>query len=189
MAGGATAEVPAGPAPASSSSGLEQPMEYADGQRWQDLLAKYVKPQNRSVTIQLFGPPPDLKKLVTRHRLNNRRLDQTVRKYTEGILNHGVLEEMRGSIMLIEVPGSHNQYQVVGGGTLFESCYAAAALQPDNENVRRIRHQGLRNCVVLNADCPDSETMWLKRVHNKFHDGQGDTLAEMYPASQLLFYQ
>jgi hypothetical protein len=121
--------------------------------------------------------------------VNNRRLDQTVNKYVAGILEHGVLEEMRGTIIMVEAGhGDPLQFEVVGGGTLVESCYVAHQMEPDNANITRLISEGLHNCMVLTAGCPDDTLAWVKRVHNKFHFGQADTLAEMRPhqPSQLV---
>jgi hypothetical protein len=144
-------------------------------------VEKHVIPTNVRTTVKLWGPPPQYAKLVARHPLNKRRLDQTVANYVRGILQHGVLAEMRGMIVLVEVSGSKNQYLAVGGGTLIESCYQAHDEEPMNVNVCRLKEDGLDNCMIFNVDFRDADISWVKRVHNRFHDGQGNTIAEMCP--------
>ena len=115
----------------------ESPTELSsDGARWAAVLEKHCL--RRHVTVKLFHPVTGAK-LVKRHGLNQRRLDQTVSKYKEGLLEHGFLEECRGTIVLIpsrdqdDTPVEEREYDVIGGGTIFEAMYATIEDQPDNE--------------------------------------------------------
>ena len=139
----------------------------SDGQRWQEILKTWVKPHNSNVTIKLWDRQGE--RTCKRHRLNSRRLDQTVNKYVAGLLENGVLEELRGMIALLEVLGSSDTYEVVGGGTLLDSIYVASELAPDNEHIMRLKQKGLGNCLVLSAGCPDDDIAWLKQATSPYY--------------------
>eukprot|EP00959_Pyramimonas_sp_CCMP1952_P374160 7835860-Pyramimonas_sp.AAC.1 len=65
--------------------------------RWQRILSANVLARGQAVG--LYGPSRE--RLVTRHPLNNKRSDQAVMQVKMGILQHGVLEDCRSSLILV----------------------------------------------------------------------------------------
>lgn len=134
-----------------------EPKNSSDGARWAAILEKHC--WRRHVTVKLFHPTGS--KLVKRHGLNQRRLDQTVSKYKEGLLEHGFLEECRGTLVLIpsrdqdDTPMEEREYDVIGGGTIFEAMYAAIEDEPENQYAVKLKKEGVRNTLVLNRSTPE----------------------------------
>ena len=167
--------VPAGPA----SSPLNC-LVAGDGQRWKALLRNCVRPRNHGATVKLWGPGPEHKRMLTRHRLNNRRLDSVVKKYVEGLLKNGILEEMRGTIVLVEIPDHEGEYWIIGGATLIDAVYVAFSVQAENPNIKAIHEEGITGCIIFSNDTPEADLKWIKVKHNSLHSGQSETLAEIY---------
>ena len=69
---------------------------------------------------------------------------------------------------------------VVGGGTFFDACYVAIKQSPNNVNCIDMMTEGINNTLIFEADAlADDDITFIKRVHNLFHDGQGETLPEI----------
>ena len=100
------------------------------------------------------------------------------------------LPRLRGTIVAVpsaahqSAADSNQHFEVVGGGTFFEACYAACTIDADNtnEHCADIKRDGVSNVIILKADCPVPELRWCKSVHNKFHSGCDDTVAERFRA-------
>ncbi|CAK0900280.1 unnamed protein product, partial [Prorocentrum cordatum] len=177
---------PAEPAPVDSldATGSDDDQQgCGTAQKWNSILRMHTV--KRGKTVKLFGPKGE--RLVTRHRLNRRRLDQTVNKYKLGIWQHGVLEDCRGTLILIPPAGKEcfpdkMEYEAIGGGTLFDAIYDAIAEKPNNKHCQALMASGVSNTLILSSNMSDEDITFLKKNHNNWHSGQATTLAEVYRA-------
>ena len=81
--------------PNKSPDKFDSKLTGSDAARWEQILSRHLK--HRSKTIFLFQDGDHTRpRLLTRHRLNNRRLRQQVLRYKELFLESGLLEEFRG---------------------------------------------------------------------------------------------
>ena len=66
-----------------------------DGKRWREFLKEWT--DKRGVTVMLFSQGGE--RLIKRHRPNSRKVAVQTQKYAAGILEHGILEELRGTVV------------------------------------------------------------------------------------------
>ena len=167
---------------AAADSTVAVAVTVSPGKRWQELLQRR-NAKFRS-TVHLFGGVDKDVRLIFRHRLNSRRVDQSMRRYKNGILSMGVLDEMRGSLVLIpqgvESLFVDQTYGVIGGGTLFDAIYLAIEEEPSNPHCLDLLKNGVHNTIILDRHTTDDEIELVKQLHNDFHGGQGTTVAELY---------
>ena len=102
------------------------PVDWAittDGQRWTHVRANLIFDPSRAVKLFAKSPKPgaSLIRLLGRHRLNQRRLDQTVETYAIGILDHSVLLDIGGTIVLMPLDKE-----------LISNCQASSSLLVGN---------------------------------------------------------
>ena len=168
---------PACSASVSTSSGNAELL--SDAQRWTRIMKQ--KTVGRHVTVALFRGSNRSHRLLNRHKVNARKLEATVEQYKQGILEHGVIEEMRGTIVLVPAAsGARDEFDIIGGGTLIDAIYKAIAEHEDNPNCQDLLRNGLENNLILSSTCDEGVLTWVKNVHNRFHGGQDSTLAECY---------
>ena len=105
-----------------------------------------------------------------------------MRKYKHGILLNGVFDEMRGTTVLLpkddvdDIP----RFEIIGGATLIDAAYAAIEEDPSNVHCKELMANGLKNTLVLPRDISAEDLAWVIKLHNNFHGGQGDTVAQIY---------
>ncbi len=172
----------ASPEPAQQKTSFQ-----SDAKRWRKFLDTWVEHSNQ--TVHLYDPQGQ--KLIKRHIVNKRKVGVQMNKYCKDVLDHGVMPELRGTIVVIpseanKGPNSHQYLDVIGGGTLFEAIYAAQEINSSNEYCIDLKKHGVSNCIILKRDTPESELRWCKSVHNRFHGGLADTLAERLRAVPLV---
>ena len=143
------------------------------GQRWQQLV------QRRNVkfrcTVHLFGGVDNVR-LIRRHRLNRRRLDQHMRNFKDGILSMGVLDSAtRATLVLIPEGvdtsidgqfGAEQMYGVICGATLCDAIYLAIEEEPCNPHCVDLRNNGVPNAIILDKNTTDDEIELVKQLHN-----------------------
>ena len=157
-----------------------------DAKRWRDFLKTNLGAKHQ--TVHLFSESGE--PLLKRHTCNKRKLGVQVGKYVKGILEHGILSELRGTLVMIAArnntgPNSPQFLDIVGGGTLMESVYVAIETEPANEFCQLLKEEGVSNVLILKPDTPYPDLCWCKSVHNRFHDGMADTLAEKIRSAPL----
>ncbi|CAK0803958.1 unnamed protein product [Prorocentrum cordatum] len=150
---------------AGAGAGGDAWAKMSDGARWGAVPMR--RNAQRRVTVKLFAEDDVnlVRRLVTRHRLNARVLKAKVTEYKDGILEHGLLNDVN---------------LLTGGGTLFDAMRAAINQNRHNPNCLDILKNGVENTIALDTTATDEEISWLKNVHDRFHGGQGATLAECY---------
>ena len=104
-----------------------------------------------------------------------------MRKYKNGIFANGVIDDMRGTIVLIPKDMEDIQrFEIIGGATLIDAIYAAIEEDPSNVHCKELMANGLKNTLVLPRDITVDDLAWAIKLHNNFHGGQGDTVAQIY---------
>ena len=58
--------------------------------------------------------------------------------------------------------------------------YLAVATRPDNEHCVELVANGISNVIILKKETLEEDIKWAKSVHNRFHGGVGETLAEVF---------
>ena len=104
-----------------------------------------------------------------RHVLNNRHQMDTKRKYTNMILQFGILTECRSEVVAVPGPLPANNlgaesvvYLFIAGATLVEAAYEAMKLQPVSPLMIRLRAEGLKGVTLLDRRTPDDALKWQK---------------------------
>jgi hypothetical protein len=64
-------------------------------------------------------------------------------------------------------------------GTLATAVYEAFKKDPENANVKRTILAGLPNAVVFHPRLPDDVIIFLRDLHNKFHEGSSISFVEV----------
>lgn len=143
--------------------------------RWAVIMKNYI--DRRGETIHFFSK--NGKKLLGRHATNQRRQDSVVRKYAKGVLQHGILSDMRSQPMA--VPGEQpDHFELIGAATLIEAAYIAMEVQEDNVFCKQLRENGVSNVIIFKNNTPADVLEWVAAEHNRFHHGSSGTLIEQY---------
>lgn len=93
---------------------------------------------------------------------------------------NGVIDGVRGAPWVVmnsdDVQGS---YLLLSFGTLATAVYKAFEKDPDNANVKRTIAAGLPNAVVFHPRLPKDVIIFLRDLHNKFHEGSSISFVEV----------
>ena len=116
-------------------------------------------------------------KAFSRHPLNDRNEHDTRRIYTELILKHGWLKNVRGSPWAVKERHTvgdkdEDRYKLISSATLVEAAYQAIEAAPDNGQVKQLRQAPLTGIVVFHHNTPPDVMAYLKDLAN-FLNGTG----------------
>lgn len=147
---------------------------------WEFVEEKWALPEGARLTpVRLWDEHGKI--ICKRDAVNMRKVQATVLKYGLWFLKRGFMAQCRGKLIMVVMPGGV-QLLFVGGGTLMEAMLMAAALQPNNRFVKNLREQGIsaKHTLQLKPDTPLKVKAWVKKVHNQWHVGNGNTLEEHF---------
>ena len=99
-----------------------------------------------------------------------------VQKYAKGVLENGVISDVRGKIVYVHDGG---RSYLIGGGTLVESIYVASRMDPNNQFIRELKANGISHCLRLTVRTPYDVLVHVKEQLNKFHQGSALTFTEV----------
>ena len=146
--------------------------------RMKEIDKLYEKPRGPSSHLPNGALRPlmlwkDGRKCCRRHRLNNRRQDAVVQIYAKRFLKEGYMGFARGLPLHIASEPNDEGYEhdMIGGATVIECIYVAAALEPSNVFVVQIRNFGIELHKEYNANTPDDVILWVKFEHNRWAEG------------------
>ena len=127
--------------------------------------------------VDYFGQKKE--QLLSRHPLNNRFQESVLNAYEQGILEHGIVDGVRGTPWLQQVKGNHQRFHLITNGTVTMALYRAQAKEPENAQVVASVDAGLRGCIILHADMPSDVVVFLRDLHNSWHFGSGTSLVDI----------
>ena len=129
-------------------------------------------------------------RLLTRHPLNTRDVDGMSEEMADLILKVGVQSDKRGKPILMPqrdeagVPGGAFTFKefekcwVIGGGTMVDGVYIAAARDPSNPQILQTLSQGLEDAIVVHPSTPSDIVAYVTDEHNSFHLGSPSTFLQ-----------
>ena len=91
---------------------------------------------------------------LARHPLNSRYQESVLAQYEKGILEHGVVEGVRGVPWLQQAKSGHVKLYMITNGTVTMALYRAKRKHPDNPQVLATIAAGLKGCTIMHADMP-----------------------------------
>lgn len=144
------------------------------GRRLQDIvwMTYVIEETGKSMLYTESGA-----KAFSRHPLNDRNEHDTRRIYTELILKHGWLKNVRGSPWAVKERHTvgdkdEDRYKLISSATLVEAAYQAIEAAPDNGQVKQLRQAPLTGIVVFHHNTPPDVMAYLKDLAN-FLNGTG----------------
>ena len=81
--------------------------------------------------------------------------------------------------MVMNSDEGQGAYLLLSFGTLATAVYRAFEKDPDNANVKRTIAAGLPNAVVFHPRLPKDVIIFLRDLHNKFHEGSSISFVEV----------
>ena len=136
----------------------------------------------KNFTFRLFST--DGQPLLRRHPINNRRQAAVIQYYAKGVLQNGVMSNMRGAMMGIQ--DKNGCYLLIAAATLAEAIYLAHRMEPNNPHVQKVLRDGIPGGGVLfRENTPEDVIRWLAFEHNTFHHGSSYNVVEMRPGKLI----
>lgn len=135
-----------------------------------------------NVTLHFFdghGQP-----LLRRHHENGRAQASVVDKYTANVLEHGLVQGVRGNAWGVE--NDDGTIALITYGTLASAVYEAHAKAPSNQFVIQALENGITGAVIFSNRMPQDCIRFLRDYHNSFHGGSKYSLMELYAAPLLV---
>ena len=133
-----------------------------------------------NITLKFFGGPKGDRKLLHRHPLNNREQAAVVESYVGGLLEHGVVQGVRGAAWAIQDEANPEQYFLLSWGTLSDAMYVAVQRDPHNKQLKSSLATGIPACTVFHPRTPKDVVKHLITSHNDFHHGSANTFVQRY---------
>lgn len=135
----------------------------------------------RPQTLPFFMSTSDgkSKRNLVRHERNQREHGLVQRKYEQMILEHGLVQGVRGQAWVQEPSRCNEPYKLMTFGTVAEALYEMAEKFPDNPQVISSLQAGLP-CIVFDARMPTDVVEELRDTHNNFHHGAGISILQYF---------
>ena len=128
------------------------------------------------------------KPLLRAHDLNERNQGVVIEEYVAGILEHGLIADVRSKPICIpsksqyddaQNEGNFQSFMLVGHWQLCSAIYEAHRREPDNKQVIATIRDGLKGALVLKKHTPEDVIIYYRDQANMFHKGSGISFVQL----------
>ena len=121
------------------------------------------------------------KQLLRAHDLNERNQRVVIEEYVAGILEHGLIADVRSKPICIPSESQYDDesFMLVGHWQLCSAIYEAHRREPDNMQVLATIRDGLKGALVLKKHTPEDVIMYYRDQANMFHKGSGISFVQL----------
>ena len=128
------------------------------------------------------------KQLLRAHDLNERNQRVVIEEYVAGILEHGLIADVRSKPICIpsesqydhaQNEGTFESFMLVGHWQLCSAIYEAHRREPHNKQVMATIRDGLKGALVLKKHTPEDVIIYYRDQANMFHKGSGISFVQL----------
>ena len=121
------------------------------------------------------------KQLLRAHDLNERNQGVVIEEYVAGILEHGLIADVRSKPICIRSESQYDDesFMLVGHWQLCSAIYEAHRREPHNKQVMATIRDGLKGALVLKKHTPEDVIIYYRDQANMFHKGSGISFVQL----------